>query len=322
MLYYVHICLIYINIYICWQVESPAQFIVSPGSGQFRSSTSQPYGGQKQFTGFPEPLPYGNKQLSTQFGTPDSTYPSKYNTIGSQTLLSEPNVVGSQTLPSDFNAAGSQTLPYDFNTAGQQTLPSDFNVADNQTLLPVLNTAGTQTLPSEYDIARSENLTNEQKVPGSTEIPSSIPSCNDSNLPFGSGVHKASVPIVKDQNFSHTGPVPYRPGTMLSQDGNLRIKPTSQSEQHPYMPGKESAIHRFQSGESEPVNQMAKQEAGNITPGNKGSMGDFGDEKLKQGGPVSLPHLSAMTPATFVAEAVQAPYGAQLDTVRGKYEMK
>ncbi|KAK3866958.1 hypothetical protein Pcinc_027544 [Petrolisthes cinctipes] len=309
------------------QVESPAQFIVSPGSGQYGNSSSQPYGGQKQYTGIPQPLPYGNEHQSPQFRTPGSIIPSKYSTTGSQTLPSEHNVAGSQTLPSEFNVTGSQNLP------------SEFNAADNQTLPSTLNTSGTQTLPSEFDIARSENLPYGQKIPGSTEIPFGTQSSNNNSLPFGSGgpggstlppstgVHEASVPSVKDQtcnnsvpghhNLPHTESVPYIPGTMLSQDGNLRTKPTIQSEQHPYMPGKESTIHGFQSGGSEPVNQLALQEARNLTTGTAGNMGVSGDEKLKQAGLVSLPHLSAMTPATSTTEAVQAPYGAQLDTVRG-----
>ncbi|XP_042234416.1 uncharacterized protein LOC121874352 isoform X3 [Homarus americanus] len=111
------------------------------------------------------------------------------------------------------------------------------------------------------------------------------------------------------------GYAPGKRGLLPVQQGYMPCKENNVSRQQAYTPNKETTIHGYQMGASETSKQLAGQEAG--IPHLRSNIEGAQDVMPGQQGRMPLQQMKAKDGSVAAVEAMQAPYGARVDTLTG-----
>ena len=113
------------------------------------------------------------------------------------------------------------------------------------------------------------------------------------------------------------GFVPGKQGHLPNVGGPLQKAPIITSADQPLSPGRDTMIHRYHVGGSEPANTLAYGRAG-VLGSHRPSQSPAGLSPSREGSRGTLPQLSPREGGITNKEAVQAPYDAYRETLAGK----
>ncbi|XP_063861720.1 LIM domain-containing protein 1-like isoform X3 [Scylla paramamosain] len=110
--------------------------------------------------------------------------------------------------------------------------------------------------------------------------------------------------------------LPGKQGHLPNVDGPLQKAPIITSVDQAFSPGRDTMIHRYQMGGSEPATTLAYEKAG-VLGSHRPSQRPAGLSPSKEGGRGILPQMSPREGSITNKEAVQAPYDAYKETLSG-----